>query len=53
MAQWTAAAWLTISEKHNFLRQAFVSTGFLLAKDGSENGLAKVPGLPDYDFTTP
>jgi hypothetical protein len=53
MAQWTAAAWLILSEKPEFIRQSFVSTGFLLAKDGSENGLAKVPGLPDYDFTAP
>jgi hypothetical protein len=40
MAQWTAAAWLTVSEKQEFLRQASLSSGFLLAKGGSENGFA-------------
>jgi hypothetical protein len=53
MAKWTCAAWLIVSTQTDFLRTAFVSTGFLLAKDGSENDLIKVPGVPDYDFTSP
>ena len=44
-------AWEVLKQKPEFLRAAFVSTGWLLAKDGSENGLVKIPGVPDYDFT--
>ena len=34
----------------NFLRSAFISTGFLVAKDRSEDHLIKMPGLPNYNF---
>jgi hypothetical protein len=53
MAQWTCAAWAVVSQESEFLRKSFVSTGFLIAKDGSENGEIVVPGFPDYDFTAP
>ena len=50
MATWAAAAWQVLKQRSAFLRSAFVSTGWLLAKDGSENALVEVPGVPDYDF---
>ena len=53
MATWLAAAWDMISSDAPFLRAAFVSTGFLIALDGTENNMIKIPGVPDYDFTTP
>ena len=49
-------AWAELcdAEKANsMIRSAFVDTGFLLAKDGSENGLIKLQGWkgpPAYDF---
>ena len=52
-ATWLAAAWKMLREKTDFLRQASVSTGFLIRKDRSENGLIKVQGIEKYiDFTT-
>jgi hypothetical protein len=51
MAQWVAAAWHVIREDADFLRNAFVSTGFLIAKDGSENNKIKLAGITNYDFT--
>ena len=42
MAHWVAAAWAIVREEADFLRAAFVSTGFLVAKDGSENHLIKI-----------
>jgi hypothetical protein len=53
MAKWTVAAWVALSEEPDFLRKSFVSTGFLIAKDGSENLDIVVPGVPDYDFSSP
>jgi hypothetical protein len=53
MAEWTALAWHTvIKRKTTLLWKAFVSTGFCIAKDGSENHLVRVPmpnGAP-YTF---
>ena len=49
MAQWVVLAWSYASKNPKLMRQAFVSTGFLLAKDGSEDSLIKMAGLPD-DF---
>jgi hypothetical protein len=40
---------LKISNQH-LLRQCFVSTGWLIATDGSEDKLIKVPGVPNYRF---
>jgi len=51
MAQWVAAAWSVLREDADFLRSAFSSTGFLIAKDGSENNNIKLAGITDYDFT--
>ncbi len=44
MADWVAAAWAIAREdlESDFLRAAFVSTGFLVAKDGSENHRIKI-----------
>jgi hypothetical protein len=44
---------MDLGKETDFLRKSFVSTGFLIAKDGSENGQIVVPGVPDYDFTSP
>jgi hypothetical protein len=52
MVTWTAAAWIELQDNSYLLRQAFVSTGWLLALDGSENSKITIPGLPGYDFTT-
>ena len=52
MAIWTAAAWVLMREEKDFIRSAFVATGFLIAKDGSENNLIQVPGVSGYDFTS-
>ena len=53
MVMWVATAWQELKTDAAFLRKAFISTGFLIAKDGSENHLIKVPGHPEYDFTQP
>jgi hypothetical protein len=38
MAKWASEAWTELTEtEHHLLRSAFVQTGFLVAKDGSEN----------------
>jgi hypothetical protein len=50
MAKWLAVTWSMVKDDSAFFRSAFVSTGFLIALDGSENSLIKVPGFPDYDF---
>ena len=47
MAWWTVLAWQKLKTKVHLLRQAFVSTGFLLAADGSEDNLIKMSGLPE------
>ena len=40
VAKWTAESWEEICTSHkSLLRSAFVDTGFLVAKDGSENHL--------------
>jgi len=50
MAQWAAYAWLIVQQKTDFLRSAFVSTGFLVAADRSEDHLIKMTGLDNYTF---
>jgi hypothetical protein len=46
IAIWTAAAWWArLSINSEFLRKAFVSTGFLIAKDGSEDTFIKIKGV--------
>ena len=40
MATWASKSWESLcTDNQHLIRQAFVSTGFLLAKDGSENHL--------------
>ena len=51
MASWAAIAWEVLKRKPDLLRSAFVSTGFLIAKNGSEMNLIKLAGLENYDFT--
>jgi len=50
MAQWAAAAWTGLQTKEGLLKSAFVSTGFLLAKDGSEDHLIHLAGIANYTF---
>jgi hypothetical protein len=54
IATWTSVAWAELCDpKSPLIRAAFVDTGFLLAKDGSENKLVKLQGWTgpeDYDF---
>jgi hypothetical protein len=43
VAQWVSTAWQDISTNNKgLIRSAFVKTGFLLAKDGSENHLVQL-----------
>ena len=43
VAQWTAEAWQELCQQNQrLIRSAFVRTGFLIAKDGSENGLIQL-----------
>ena len=45
VAKWASEAWEefgTCPKKRHMVRQAFISTGFLIAKDGSENHLIKL-----------
>lgn len=45
MARWLSDAWTELCTNHRHLiRQAFVHTGFLIAKDGSEDGLIDLQG---------
>ena len=50
MALWAAAAWKILRSEEAFFRSAFVSTGFLVALDGSEMNLIKIKGVQNYDF---
>ena len=50
MATWLTGAWSVLRTETAFIRSAFVSTGFLIAKNGSENHLIKVPGIDHYTF---
>lgn len=50
MATWLAVAWSIVRADAPFLRAAFVSTGFLTAKDGSEDYKIKIPTVPDYSI---
>ena len=56
IATWTSEAWAEMCARPNnegLIRESFVDTGFLLAKDGSENDLINLQGwvgpVP-YDF---
>jgi hypothetical protein len=45
MAQWLSAAWTELTTKHaHMIDSAFVKTGFLVAKDGSEDHLIDIQG---------
>ena len=50
MARWMSEAWDSLVTDHSdMIEKAFVSTGFLLAKDGSEDHLLKLQGWTDQD----
>jgi len=51
MVTWAAGAWQIVKAEADFLRSAFLSTGFLVAKDGSEMSLIKIKGAEEYDYT--
>ena len=42
IVNWVSSAWEALKRKPDFIRKSFVSTGWLLAKDGSENHLVKL-----------
>ena len=44
MASWGAAAWAILREETELLKSAFVSTGFLINRNGTENHLIKLRG---------
>jgi hypothetical protein len=54
LTEWTAAAWAVMNEDSTYqhlFRQSFVSTGWYpLDPNGSQDGLIKVPGCPNYSF---
>jgi len=50
MAQWAAFAWTQLRLRADFLRTAFVSTGFLVKADRSEDHLIRIDGFNNYDF---
>jgi DNA-directed RNA polymerase subunit N (RpoN/RPB10) len=56
MASWLSAAWKDLTDKFShMIRSAFVHTGFLLALDGSEDGLIDLQGYQSsepYAFRT-
>ena len=53
VVMWAAAAWQELRQDYTFIKSTFVSTGWLIAKDGSENHLIKLKGIDNYDFTAP
>jgi hypothetical protein len=54
IVNWVACAWESLKTKAEFIRQAFVTTGWLLAKDGSENHLVVLKKWAEaYDFPRP
>ena len=50
MAKWAAAAWAVLRSKADLLKSAFLSTGFLLDKNGSEDHHIHLPGITNYAF---
>jgi hypothetical protein len=54
LATWSSEAWREMcNENHHLIRQSFVETGFLLAKDGSENHLVRPYKRPKLDIKKP
>jgi len=54
IAHWVEPAWDVMKTMPEFMRESLVSTGWLLAKDGSENHLVKLKKyLKEYDFRRP
>ena len=54
IVNWVATAWEALKTKSEFIRKSFVSTGWLLAKDGSENHLVKLKKWQQpYNFPHP
>jgi hypothetical protein len=55
MATWVGRVWAVLATYPRFIELAFVSTGFLVANDGSENHKIKPQGWhpKEYDFSDP
>ena len=54
IVNWVASAWSGLQTKAAFIRKSFVSTGWLLAKDGSENHLVDLTKWNrPYNFPRP
>ena len=50
LATWTALAWQILRSEPDFIKSSFTSTGWCIAKDGSEDALYKVAGVDDYRY---
>jgi hypothetical protein len=54
IVNWVGTAWEVLKTMPVFIRKSFVSTGWLLAKDGSENHLVKLKKyIKEYNFPRP
>ena len=51
VAQWASEAWAEFTtENHTCILHSFIKTGFLIAKDGSENGKIELRKDFKYNF---
>ena len=53
LAQWVSVAWESLTRDEYLIRQSFVQTGLLVARDGSENHLIKMAGIKNYEVPLP
>ena len=54
LANWVSVAWEELKANGaHLIRQSFVETGFLVARDGSENHLIKMAGVKGYTVPRP
>jgi hypothetical protein len=54
IVNWVASAWGALKANAEFIRSSFVSTGWLLAKDGSENWMVSLKKWDSaYGFPKP
>ena len=50
MLEWLLLSWEVLCQQPDMIRQAFVSTGCMLALDGSDWQKVKIHTLPNYDY---
>jgi hypothetical protein len=51
VAEWAAGAWAILRAEADRIRQCFIATGFLIARDGSEDALIQIPNVPAYRYS--